>query len=344
MAKAIDLTGQNFGYLYVIERDYEAQQQHPNERQAWWKCKCKACGKIKSFRSSVVKKSNSCGCVRNYSQETIDKLIARNKKMGEEKRDNLVGRRFSRLLVLEYADEQHQIYYNTKHQPTWKCQCDCGNICYVTSDNLKRGYTPSCGCITKENRRKELNDLTGQRFGHLEVIKYIGTINGNSKYWVKCDCGKEYEVYASNLTQGCTTSCGCTKESHGEQKIREILIKNNINFISQKTFNNFYYPDTHGKPRFDFFLPDYNILIEYDGEQHFKPAFNWDTDEKYKQRLLHDRIKNEYAWDNNFIIIRIPFIHYNSLTLNDLLINSNFIRKDDRKCQTRMECASQHTL
>lgn len=254
---------------------------------------------------------------------------------------NLVGQRFTRLLVLEYAEEDKQKYYNGKHKVTWKCKCDCGNICYATTENLRRGDTPSCGCITKENRRKQLKDLTGQRFGHLEVIKYLGAINRNSKYWVRCDCGKEYEIYASNLTQGCTTSCGCTKESHGEQKIREILIKNNINFINQKTFNNFYYPDTHGKPRFDFFLPDYNILIEYDGEQHFKPAFNWDTDEKYKQRLLHDRIKNEYAWDNNFIIIRIPYIHYNSLTLNDLLIDSNFIRKDDRKCQTKMECVSQ---
>lgn len=45
---------------------------------------------------------------------------------------------------------------------------------------------------------------------------------------------KIYEIYANNLTQGNTTSCGCIKESHGEQKIREILSTNNINFISQK--------------------------------------------------------------------------------------------------------------
>ena len=45
MAKAIDLTGQDFGDLHVIERDYEAQKQHASERQAWWKCECKACGK-----------------------------------------------------------------------------------------------------------------------------------------------------------------------------------------------------------------------------------------------------------------------------------------------------------
>ena len=78
MAKAIDLTGQDFGYLHVIERDYEAQKQHASERQAWWKCECKACGKIKSFRGSVIKKSKSCGCIKNKpkpkSEETKQKL------------------------------------------------------------------------------------------------------------------------------------------------------------------------------------------------------------------------------------------------------------------------------
>lgn len=52
--------------------------------------------------------------------------------------------------MLDYAEEEFQKFYNGKHKGTWKCQCDCGNICYVTSDNLKRGDTPSCGCITKE--------------------------------------------------------------------------------------------------------------------------------------------------------------------------------------------------
>lgn len=330
MAKAIDLTNQKFGYLQVLERDYVAQQEH-NERQAWWKCLCTSCGKTKSMRAGVIKKSQSCGCVKSMSQEAINQLIQRNKDNAINKRDNLINQRFSRLLVLEYADEKHQVYYNNRHKPTWKCLCDCGNICFVTSDNLKRGYTPSCGCITKENRRKELNDLTGKQFGHLKVIKYIGTINGNSKYWVRCDCGKEYEIYSSNLIQGCTTSCGCTKESHGEVKIREILIKNSINFVSQKTFKDFNYFDTNGKPRYDFYLPDYNILIEYDGEQHFKKVQSWDTEENFQLRILHDKIKNEYAWNNNFIIIRIPYTHYNDLSLEDLLDNSKYILRKEKE-------------
>ena len=208
---------------------------------------------------------------------------------------------------------------------TWKCQCDCGNIHYATTENLRRGDTPSCGCITKENQRAKLKDLSGQRFGHLKVLKWVGTINHNSKYLVRCDCGKEYEVYAQNLTQGCTTSCGCVKESHGENKIREILNQNNINFETQKNFNDFYYEDTFGKPRYDFYFPDYNILIEYDGQQHFRPVFNWDNQERFELRQRHDKIKNQYALEHNYILIRIPYLHYNDLCLKDLLLESNYI-------------------
>lgn len=139
------------------------------------------------------------------------------------------------------------------------------------------------------------------------------------------DCGKEYEIYASNLTQGSTTSCGCVKESHGENKIREILQSNNIKFETQKSFNNFYYLDTKGKPRYDFYLPDYNILIEYDGQQHFMPAYNWETVEDFNKRVERDKIKNQYAIKNNYTLIRIPYTHYNNLCLEDLLLNSDYI-------------------
>lgn len=329
MAKAINLIGQKFGYLTVLERDFEIQKLHPNERQAWWKCKCEACGQEKSFRASVIKKAKSCGCIKEF-QGVSETFKVAMKKQGELKRENLIGQKFTRLLVLEYAEEEKQVYYNGKHKVTWKCQCDCGNIHYATTENLKRGDTPSCGCITKEHRKAQLKDLTGQIFGHLTVLQWLGTINGNSKYLVKCDCGKEYEIYASNLTQGNSTSCGCVRESHGESKIRKILIDNDINFVNQKSFNNFIYEDTKGKPKYDFYLPDFNILIEYDGEQHFEDVFSWDTEADFQLRQQHDKIKNEYALKNNFILIRIPYTYYNNIEIEDLLENSKFRIKGEK--------------
>lgn len=326
MAKANDLTGQQFGALTVIERDFEIQKLYPNERQAWWKCKCEKCNKEKSLRASVIKKSKTCGCRIGAKKGQVP--ISAIEIAKKTNKLDLTGQRFTRLLVLEEAEEKYQVYYNGHHKVTWKCLCDCGNIHYATTENLRRGDTPSCGCITKENRKKQLKDLSGQRFGHLTVLKWLGTINKNSKYLVKCDCGKQYEVYASNLTQGSTVSCGCIKESHGEQKIKQLLIENNIVFESQKSFKNFKYLETQGVPRYDFYLPQFNILIEYDGEQHFSIVEAWGGKEGFLERQKKDKIKNEYAIKNNYILIRIPYTHYNDLIISDLLENSKFIIKE----------------
>ena len=57
--------------------------------------------------------------------------------------------------------------------------------------------------------------------------------------------------------------------------------------------------------RFDFYLPDYNCCIEYDGIQHFKRT-NFSHD-NFEERQKRDEIKNQYCKDNNIVLIRIPY-------------------------------------
>ena len=63
-------------------------------------------------------------------------------------------------------------------------------------------------------------DLTGQRFGELVVIERATTAKGRQTRWFcRCDCGKETIVYAGNLTRGSTKSCGCTRAKKAGQKL-----------------------------------------------------------------------------------------------------------------------------
>ena len=56
-------------------------------------------------------------------------------------------------------------------------------------------------------------DLTGQRFGRLKVTRLIGKDKSRNRIWeCLCDCGNEVTALASNLKQGCTTSCGCYRK------------------------------------------------------------------------------------------------------------------------------------
>lgn len=97
---------------------------------------------------------------------------------------------------------------------------------------------------------------------------------------------------------------GCPKcfYSKGEIMIEKILKEINITYVPQKIF-----PDCKFKKylKFDFYLPDYNVCIEYDGEQHDSIyRFEKDT-ERLKIRKFRDQIKNIYCEEKRIKLIRI---------------------------------------
>ena len=90
----------------------------------------------------------------------------------------------------------------------------------------------------------------------------------------------------------------------GEEKIAEILDELSVYYQQQYTFDDCINPKTFYKLRYDFFLPAYNLLIEYDEQHHY-------NDKDTKQR---DEIKNQYAKDHNITLVRIPYTYYDKLT------------------------------
>lgn len=233
---------------------------------------------------------------------------------------DLTKQKFGRLTVIErdYSRKSNAGAY-------WLCQCECGNIVSVLSGNLKKGATKSCGCLAKEKRaEKSLKDETGKRYGKLTVIErdYSRKAKDNKAYWFcKCDCGNVISVDGGSLRKGSTSSCGCgIFKSKGEEKIAQILKENNISFERQKTFDTCRFKDTNALAYFDFYLPDYNLLIEYDGKQHFVTQNQgWDTQEKLQYTQQHDRYKNQWCKDNNISLIRIPYTKYDNLSINMLI-------------------------
>lgn len=288
----LNLLGEKYGLLTVIE---EAEQ--IGGRTAW-KCQCE-CGKeitviTKSLRNGNTK---SCGCLH---KKAISKDIR--------------NQRFGRLLALEPTEERRN------GGVVWKCLCDCGNIHYATAPLLNQGKVRSCGCLQKEVVSKNIKkDITNQAFGKL-TAKYPTdkrSCNGSICWCCECDCGNVIDVSVADLISGHVSSCGCLK-SKGEAKIQEILINNHINFIKEKAFSNCRFEDTQGLARFDFYLPDYNTIIEYDGEQHFHQT-SFYTAEQFNAIQQRDQFKNEYCLKNNISLIRIPYTDYNKLNAEYIL-------------------------
>lgn len=94
------------------------------------------------------------------------------------------------------------------------------------------------------------------------------------------------------------------KTSKYEEHFIHILRAANIKFIREKTFKDL----KGGKFRFDFYLPSLNLLIEIDGEQHFKQVSKFQkTRMEFLRQQEHDRQKNSYCLANNISLYRIPY-------------------------------------
>lgn len=236
---------------------------------------------------------------------------------------DVTNQRFGKLIAL-YPTEKR-----SGHSVVWHCRCDCGKEKDISISSLRRGLTKSCGCLHKEKMNEVLKkNLVGKKFGLWTVLEEIPERNENQKivYKCKCDCGIIRNVVGANLVNHLSQSCGCLKMSHGELKIYNLLKENNIDFFQE------YHPndsDIFQNARYDFYIPSQNLLIEYDGKQHFQiKGSGWDEPfEKIKER---DFLKNKWALKNNFNLIRIPYTHYNDLCIEDLMINtSSFIYKEE---------------
>ena len=163
---------------------------------------------------------------------------------------------------------------------------------------------------------KDLNNVNPD----IEVLgKYI---NSMTPILVKCKIdGYEWNAVPSRLLIG--RGCPACNESNGERQIRQWLEKNHIQYECQKIFK-----DCKGQKclPFDFYLPRLQAVIEYDGQQHFKPIdFAGRGDEWAKSQFetiqQHDQIKTEYCKRNNMELIRVPYFYNVEDTLNKFLLN-----------------------
>lgn len=234
---------------------------------------------------------------------------------------DLMGQIFGRLTVIEKTDKRGK-----DRRIIWKCRCECGNEVEVNSKNLIHGNTKSCGCLKKEKDMANFLDITGQKFGKLTAIEKTDKRDKNSGTIIwkfQCDCGNIIECNGTDVRRGNTSSCGCLK-SKGEQKIQEILSKNNIYYVKEKIFDNCVFEDTQSYAKFDFYLPNLNYIIEYDGKQHFYyESEGWNNEEHYNKLLKHDKYKNNWCKENEIPLIRIPYTHLDNLCINDLLLETS---------------------
>ena len=286
---AIDLTGQRFGRLEVLYRNGSTKH-----KKAVWHCKCD-CGNEKDIIGSELRngRTTSCGC---YHKEQF-------RQMAHSRRQYNInpGDKIGSLTILEEIQ-----------MGQYKCLCDCGREFITTGKILSVGDATTCGCgINRINHT--FIDETGNKYGKLTVIEFVGTDKNHQALWrCRCDCGNEKITTGSSLRCGDTLSCGCLN-SKGEQKIQTVLLENNIMFETQKTFQDLR-SDKNYPLFFDFYLTDYNILIEYQGIQHYICTNTWwNTKDNFESLQKRDNLKRDYCQSHNIRLIEIPYTDFDKI-------------------------------
>jgi hypothetical protein len=168
------------------------------------------------------------------------------------------------------------------------------------------GHLKGRGC-SKCSKNKKLNTEDFIKIAkkiHVNTYDYSLVKYKNHKTKIKIICHKHglFEQSPNKHLRG--QGCPKCKTSKGENEIIKYLDLHNINYIKEKKFDDCKYKS---QLPFDFYLPNYNMCIEYDGIQHFKSIQFWGGKKGLKERQKRDKIKNEYCSLNNIRLIRIRY-------------------------------------
>lgn len=138
-----DLTGKRFGRLTAI--GYLGNSK--------WRCLCD-CGNTADVKTYSLNNglTMSCGCL-SVEQAKIN---------GKSAMIDLSNKHFGKLKVIRYAGHSK-----------WECLCECGNICYVSQNNLMRKNNPtrSCGCLVDISKASKANIVDGTNIGNIKSTK-----------------------------------------------------------------------------------------------------------------------------------------------------------------------------
>lgn len=240
----------------------------------------------------------------------------------------------NKLMNNPFAYENFKLYLS-KHYPDYKlidseyrgCKEKMRFICEKhqdkgiqlnSIDNIMNNHHACKYCSYEQMRRDRMTKETvSEQLCNDRNVVYAGRFAKDHETYIQYYC-KKHEgqgIQSMSLTHfKCSKSpCRYCNISSGELKIQEYLTSNGIKYETQKVFEKCVLI----RPlRFDFYLPDFNTVIEYDGQQHFKPvkfSRHIDLDKNLKITQERDRIKDEFCINNNINMVRIPYWDYNNI-------------------------------
>lgn len=210
--------------------------------------------------------------------------------------------------------------YNKSHEKLkWKClKEECGEIFKSNWNDIREGN----GCPFCAGKQLGLSNCLATKNPEL-AKEWHPTLNGNltpydvnyksviSVYW-QCKENPLHIWKTSIHSRSSKLRCGCTicNESKGEKQLSIILNYKNILYIPQHAFSGC---KNINVLKFDFYLPNYNTCIEFQGRQHYEPVDFFGGKKQLKLQQKLDQIKRDYCMNNNIKLIEIAYLDFNNI-------------------------------
>ena len=217
-----------------------------------------------------------------------------------------------------------KVYINSSSKLEYVCQKhDDKGSQFITYNNLKNGYgCKYCGIErVGEHRRLDLNEVKNIfAKNNMKLIDGQEYHNTSQLMAYICLNHQEQGVQYMTTSNAYRNHCPYCHQSKGEDKISKFLLSHQIDFISQYKLDDLV--GIKGKPlSYDFYLPNQNLLIEYQGEFHDGSTRGLQTHQEFIIQQEHDRRKREYARSHHIKLLEIWY--YDFINIEDIL--SDFI-------------------
>lgn len=191
-------------------------------------------------------------------------------------------------------------YINAKTKVKCRCLIDEHEWKAIPRTLISGHGCPECAGNKKKTHSEYVKDVSSVN-KNIEVVgEYV---NANTEILHKCLIdGHEWMARPNNILHG----KGCPKchNSVGEKQVASYLENNKLCFVRQHTFQEC--KNVRPLP-FDFYVPDYNLCIEYDGIQHFEPRELFGGQRGFEETVMRDAIKTNYCLLNNIQLIRVRY-------------------------------------
>ena len=252
------------------------------------KIHCNVCNKDSSLLPSSLYMGHGCPTCRGTPRKTHDEFVEEMKNVNNN--IEIIG-----------------VYKNSKTKLKVRC-----SVCGYEWESAPNTLLAHKGCVKCSGlkRKTQAEFIERMNIVHPEITVMGEYKNNTTK--VKCLCkhcnGYFYGIPHAMLDAG--NGCPICSSSRGERRIRNWLDDNRIEYIAEHKFSDC--KDKSLLP-FDFYLKDLNVVIEYDGKQHYEPNEYFGGKLGFEAIKRHDEIKNQYCKDNHVALIRIPYWDFHNI-------------------------------